>query len=55
LIVGFAIRDDANDPLQPQRQAFLNGHRSLDAITHIPIADAQAQREGPVATDPEAQ
>jgi hypothetical protein len=55
LTVGFALRDNAEAPVEPQRQACLHGHRGLGALTRIPIADFQAQGEGPGATAPEAQ
>jgi hypothetical protein len=45
LTVGLTVRHKAAHPLESKRQTLLNRHGGLGAVTGIPIASTQAQRE----------
>ena len=53
LTIGFAIRHDPHQPLEPQSQTLPKRHGRLRAVTRVAIAEAPPQRQAPIATHPQ--
>jgi hypothetical protein len=55
LAIGLAVSDDAHDARSASGETLCDGDGIFRALTRIPIADAQAQGQAPIAAHPKAQ